>query len=150
MSFSGSHWCRLTPDFEHRSTDFNQNRSTASPEHRSMMPAESTTSCNAVRILTHGEFAAKHPHPPSPIYVSIDRQTDPAIDRHRETAIDRQPLVPIDRRAPLTYRVQLPMIDVASLNALRPLQITPQIPPVHIQKMQQSLWKLIKLIWGKP
>ncbi|KAF3611521.1 hypothetical protein DY000_02048169 [Brassica cretica] len=142
MSFSGSHWCRLTPDFEHRSTDFNQNRSTASPEHRSMMPAESTTSCNAVRILTHEEFAAKHPHPPSPIYVSIDRQTDPAIDRHRETAIDRQPPIPIDRRAPLTYRVQLPMIDVASLNALRPLQITLQIPPVHIQKMQQRFhWR---------
>ncbi|KAF2584583.1 hypothetical protein F2Q70_00035915 [Brassica cretica] len=25
MSFSGSHWCRSTPDLEHRSTDVNQN-----------------------------------------------------------------------------------------------------------------------------
>ncbi|KAL0661649.1 hypothetical protein Bca4012_098486 [Brassica carinata] len=25
MSFGGSHWCRSTPDFEHRSVDFNQN-----------------------------------------------------------------------------------------------------------------------------
>ena len=25
MSFGGSHWCRSMPDFEHRSTDFNQN-----------------------------------------------------------------------------------------------------------------------------
>ncbi|KAF2574215.1 hypothetical protein F2Q70_00003149 [Brassica cretica] len=33
MSFGGSHWCRSTPDFEHRSTDFNQNRLTVSPEH---------------------------------------------------------------------------------------------------------------------
>ncbi|KAF2547039.1 hypothetical protein F2Q70_00022133 [Brassica cretica] len=37
MSFGGSHWCRSTPDFEHRSTDFNQNRSTFSPEHQSML-----------------------------------------------------------------------------------------------------------------
>ncbi|KAF3514517.1 hypothetical protein F2Q69_00006488 [Brassica cretica] len=42
------------------------------------------------------------------------------IDRQRETAIDRQPQAPIDPRAPLTYRVQMPKIDVARLNALRP------------------------------
>ena len=44
MSFGGSHWCRSTPDFEHRSMDFNQNRSTGSLEHRSMTPTESTAS----------------------------------------------------------------------------------------------------------
>ncbi|KAF2583276.1 hypothetical protein F2Q68_00004661 [Brassica cretica] len=44
MSFGGTHWCRSTSDFEHRSTP----------------------SCNAVRILTHEEFAAKHPCPPNP------------------------------------------------------------------------------------
>ncbi|KAF2614349.1 hypothetical protein F2Q70_00011576 [Brassica cretica] len=37
-----------------------------------------------------------------------------------ETAIDRQPPAPIDRRASLTYRVQMPKIDVARLNALMP------------------------------
>ncbi|KAF3541191.1 hypothetical protein F2Q69_00023317 [Brassica cretica] len=128
MSFGGSHWCRSTPDFEHRSMDFNQNRSTVSPEHRSTTPTELTASCNVVRIMTHEEFTARHPHPPSPVYVNIDRQTGPAIDRQRETAIDRQPTAPIDRqptapidrRAPLTYRVQIPKIDVAHLNALRP------------------------------
>ena len=71
MSFSGSHWCRSTPDFEHRSTNVNQDRSTASPKHRSTTPAESTASCNAVRIMTHEEFATRHPHPPSPIYPQI-------------------------------------------------------------------------------
>ena len=25
MSLGGSHWCRSTSDFKHRSTDFNQN-----------------------------------------------------------------------------------------------------------------------------
>ncbi|KAF3562659.1 hypothetical protein DY000_02016010 [Brassica cretica] len=60
MSFGGSPWCRSTPDFEHRSMDFNQNRSTGYPDHRSMTPTESTASCNAV------EFAARYPHPPSP------------------------------------------------------------------------------------
>ncbi|KAF3593854.1 hypothetical protein DY000_02021295 [Brassica cretica] len=80
MSFSGSHWCRSTSDLEHQSTDVNQNRSTAIPEHRSMNLTESTTSCNAVRIMTHEEFSAKHPHPPSLVYVKIDRQNGPTID----------------------------------------------------------------------
>ncbi|KAF3601354.1 hypothetical protein F2Q69_00035566 [Brassica cretica] len=120
MSFGGSYWCRSTLDFEHRSIDFNQNRSTGSPEHRSMTPTESTASCNAVRIMTHEEFAAKHPQPPSPVYVKIDRHSDPVIDRQKETAIDRQPPTPIDRQVPLTYRVQMPKIDVARLNELRP------------------------------
>ncbi|KAF2530820.1 hypothetical protein F2Q70_00029949 [Brassica cretica] len=52
--------------------------------------------------MAHEEFAAKHPHPPSPVYVKIDRHSNPVIDRHQETAIDRQPPEPIDRRAPLT------------------------------------------------
>ena len=104
-SFGGSHWCRSTPDLEHRSTDVNQNQSTATPKHRSTTPTESTASCNAVRIITHEEFAARHPHPPRPVYVKFDRQTGPTIDRQRETAIDRQPPAPIDRCAPLTYRV---------------------------------------------
>ncbi|KAF3606055.1 hypothetical protein DY000_02048885 [Brassica cretica] len=78
--------------------------------------------------MNHEEFAARHPHPPSPIYVKIDRQTGPAIDRQRETAIDRQPPGPIDQRTPLTYRVQIPKIDVARLNALRP-QPTPSANP---------------------
>ncbi|KAF3513725.1 hypothetical protein F2Q69_00006760 [Brassica cretica] len=66
MSFGGSHWCRSPPTTEHRSTYTNPNRSTGVPEHRSTTPTDSTTSCNAVKILTHEEFAAKHPHPPSP------------------------------------------------------------------------------------
>ena len=33
MSFGGSHWCRSTPDFEHRSTSASPNRSTGSLEH---------------------------------------------------------------------------------------------------------------------
>ncbi|KAF3611400.1 hypothetical protein DY000_02046970 [Brassica cretica] len=72
--------------------------------------------------------AAKHPHPPSPVYVNIDRHSDPVIDRHQETPIDRQPPAPIDRQppapidrgAPLTYRMHVPKIDVEHLNALRP------------------------------
>ncbi|KAF3510749.1 hypothetical protein F2Q69_00006921 [Brassica cretica] len=59
MSFGGSHWYRSTPDTEHRSIYTNTNRSTGTPEHRSTTPTESTASCNAVKILTHEEFAAK-------------------------------------------------------------------------------------------
>ncbi|KAF2558395.1 hypothetical protein F2Q68_00014218 [Brassica cretica] len=126
MSFGGSHWCRSTPDFEHRSTPASPNRSTGSPEHRPMTPTKSTSSCNAVRNLTHEEFAAKHPHPPNPDNVRIVRRADTSIDRHGESNIDRQrdvsidgqPSAPIDQRAPITYRVQMPKIDVAHLNAL--------------------------------
>ncbi|KAF3540669.1 hypothetical protein F2Q69_00023123 [Brassica cretica] len=82
--------------FEHRSTDFNQNRSTGSLEHRSMTPTESTASCNVVRILTHEEFAARHPHPPSPVYVIIDRHSDTPVDRQKETTIDGQTPAHID------------------------------------------------------
>ncbi|KAF2616401.1 hypothetical protein F2Q68_00039619 [Brassica cretica] len=149
MSFGGSHWCRSASDFEHRSTDFNQNRSTGFPEHQSMTPSKPAASCNAMRIMTQEEFAARHPHTLSPIYVKIDRKTEPAIDRHRETATNQQLPAPIDWRAPLTYRVQLPKIDIAQINALMPqpkLQLTLQRPPVHIQRMQQSLWKLIRLL----
>ncbi|KAF3545505.1 hypothetical protein DY000_02006806 [Brassica cretica] len=66
MSFGGSHWYRSTPATEHRSTYTNPNRSTRIPEHQSTTPTESTASCNAVKILTHEEFTAKHPHPSSP------------------------------------------------------------------------------------
>ncbi|XP_033141298.1 uncharacterized protein LOC103848260 isoform X1 [Brassica rapa] len=71
-------------------------------------------------MMTHEEFAEKHPHPPSPFYVKIDRPHEPAIDRQRETDIDRLPSPPIDRRAPLIYRVRLPSIDSNRINALRP------------------------------
>ncbi|KAF3585713.1 hypothetical protein F2Q69_00027859 [Brassica cretica] len=113
MSFGGSHW--WLSDLEHRSTDVIQNQSTASPEHRSTTPMESTASCNAVRIMTPKDFTARHPHPLSPVYVKIVWQTDHGIHRHRETTIDRQTPAPIDRHAPLIYRVEMPKIDVARL-----------------------------------
>ena len=120
MSFGISHWCRSTLIHEHRSTEVIQNRSTSCPGHRSTScpghrsttPTESTASCNAVRIITQEEFAAKHPHPPSLVYGNTDRHSDPVIDRYQEIPIDRQPPAPIDRRAPLTYRVQMPKINV--------------------------------------
>ncbi|KAF3554332.1 hypothetical protein F2Q69_00012637 [Brassica cretica] len=117
------------------------NQSTGSPEHRSMTPTESSASCNAMKILTHEDFAAKHPHPPSPNNVRIARRADTSIDRHGEStiarqteaAIDRQPPKPIDRRAPITYRVQMPKIDVARLNALRPKPKPSENPPETVR-----------------
>ena len=89
MSFGGSHWCRSMPSNENRSIEVIQNRSTSSPGNCSTTPMESTASCKAVRIMTHEEFTAKHPHPPSPVYVNIDRHSYPTIDRHQEAVIDR-------------------------------------------------------------
>ncbi|KAF3592735.1 hypothetical protein DY000_02021631 [Brassica cretica] len=104
----------------HRSTDHDEDRSTDYSRHRSTSSAESTAKCSAVRIMTHEEFTEKHPHPPSPFYVKIDRPLELAVDRQREIDIDRPPSPPIDRRAPLTYRVRLPSIDNDRINAFRP------------------------------
>ncbi|KAF2583502.1 hypothetical protein F2Q68_00005089 [Brassica cretica] len=111
MSYGVSHWCRSTPTTEHRSTYSNQNRSTGIPEHQSTTPTESTASCNAVKILTHEEFAAKHPHPPSPDNVRIDRHTNSNVDRHSETSIDRQSPTPKPSKQPLEP-VRTPSDDV--------------------------------------
>ncbi|KAF3591888.1 hypothetical protein DY000_02021377 [Brassica cretica] len=61
-----------------------------------MTPTKSIASCNALRILTHEEFAARHPHPPSPAYVKINRHSDVVVDRQKENTIDRHPPAPID------------------------------------------------------
>ncbi|KAF3555553.1 hypothetical protein F2Q69_00012527 [Brassica cretica] len=78
----------------HRSTNQDEDRSTEYSRNRSTSSAESTAECSAVRIITHEEFAEKHPHPPFPFYVKIDQPHEPAIDRQRETDIDRPPHLP--------------------------------------------------------
>ncbi|KAF3562722.1 hypothetical protein DY000_02015740 [Brassica cretica] len=70
--------------------------------------------------MTHKEFAPKHPHPPKPFCMKdINRKNEPVADRQRESTGDRQSTLVMDRRVPLCYRVQLPKIDVAQLNALK-------------------------------
>ncbi|KAF3505369.1 hypothetical protein F2Q69_00041719 [Brassica cretica] len=64
--------------------------------------------------MTHEEFAAKHPHTPSPVYVKIHRNQEPVIDRHYEPVIDQHQETVIDRQPP-AYRVQMLKIDVARL-----------------------------------
>ncbi|KAF3538566.1 hypothetical protein F2Q69_00023563 [Brassica cretica] len=46
-----------------------------------------------------------------------------------DVEIDRQPPAPTDRRAPITYRVHMPKIDVARLNALWPKPKHSENPP---------------------
>ncbi|KAF2567630.1 hypothetical protein F2Q70_00026041 [Brassica cretica] len=94
-------------------------RSTSTAPHRS---TEEVASCATVRILTHEEFTAKHPHLPKPLRIKrsdIDRHHEPANDRHTDSIDDRHDTSRIDRRPPLTYLVQLQKIDVARLNSLR-------------------------------
>ncbi|KAG5388453.1 hypothetical protein IGI04_029994 [Brassica rapa subsp. trilocularis] len=82
MSLGGSQWCRPMSMNSHRSTDHDEDRWTDYSSHRSTSSANSTE-CNAVQILTHEEFAAKHPHPPSPFYEKIDRSVNSTIDRQK-------------------------------------------------------------------
>ncbi|KAF3573383.1 hypothetical protein F2Q69_00058584 [Brassica cretica] len=92
----------VSPDLEHRLTYNSPNRSTGTLEHRSMTPTESAASCNAVKILTHEEFATKHPHPPSPGKVKIARRADTSIDQHGESSIDQHSEAAIDRQPPVS------------------------------------------------
>ncbi|KAG5401125.1 hypothetical protein IGI04_015732 [Brassica rapa subsp. trilocularis] len=119
MSLGGSQWCRPMSMNSYRSTDHDEDRWTDNSSHRSTSSAKSTE-CNAVRILTHEEFASKHPHPPSPFYDKIDRSVEPTIDRQSKSDVDRHNTPPIDRQAPMTYRVRLPSIDNDYINALKP------------------------------
>ncbi|KAG5384370.1 hypothetical protein IGI04_035840 [Brassica rapa subsp. trilocularis] len=119
MSLGGSQWCRPMSMNSHRLTNHDEDRWTDYSSHRSTSSANSTE-CNAVRILTHEEFAAKHPHPPPLSMKKIDRSVNSTIDRQSESDVDRHNTPPIDRQAPLTYRVRLPSIDNDYINALRP------------------------------
>ncbi|KAF2558496.1 hypothetical protein F2Q68_00016097 [Brassica cretica] len=56
---------------------------------------------------------SKTPTSANPDNVRIARRDYTPIDRQTDADIDRQPPAPIDRRAPITYRVQMPKIDVA-------------------------------------
>ncbi|KAF3514201.1 hypothetical protein F2Q69_00006648 [Brassica cretica] len=89
--------------------------------------SESTASCKSVRIMTHEKFAAKHPHPPSLVYVNIDPHSDPTIDRHQETIIDRQPYEHLLQKPPET--VMTPSDD-----GVDPLEVD-RVP------MGRTLWK---------
>ncbi|KAF3544630.1 hypothetical protein DY000_02007879 [Brassica cretica] len=83
---------------------------------------EEVASCATVRILTHEEFATKHPHPPKPLRIKksdIDRHHEPATDRQTDSTDDRHDYSTFGRRPHLTCRVHLPKIDIARLNALR-------------------------------
>ena len=105
------------------------------------------TECNAVRILTHEEFAAKHPHPPSPFYEKIDRSVKATIDRQSEPDVDRHNTPPIDRHATLTNRVRLPSIDNDYINALRPppkpLASPPEPKPNPLNSSPEPVQKLL-------
>ncbi|KAF3585446.1 hypothetical protein F2Q69_00029334 [Brassica cretica] len=82
MSFGSSHGVDRRRE-EHRPMESDEHRSIPAVQHRSTVHTESVASCETMRIMTHEEFIAKHPHPPKPF-----RMKD--IDRHHELAVDRQ------------------------------------------------------------
>ncbi|KAL0696496.1 hypothetical protein Bca4012_063676 [Brassica carinata] len=131
-NIGGNHWNRSMSGSPHRLMYANTNRSVEQDEHRPMDLERSTNECNTVKILTHEEFATKHPHPPSPY--NIDRQDRHPIDRPNDKEIDRHTPDAVDRYSFITRRVQLPKIDVARLNALREQSKPSRNPPTAIMK----------------
>ena len=122
MSFGSSHWCQSTPRKEHRPTESSEHQPTYPVQHRSTPSMESVASCETLRIKTHEEFTDRHPHPPQPYLVTtedIDWQQQSATERHQKLGNDRHESPNINRHQPFAYRVRLPSIDVARLNALR-------------------------------
>ena len=58
LSFDSSRWCRPTPQEKDQPMESDENRPTHPVQHRSTPSMESVGSCEAVRIMTHEEFAA--------------------------------------------------------------------------------------------
>ncbi|KAF3497110.1 hypothetical protein DY000_02052996 [Brassica cretica] len=99
MSIGSSYWCRPTSTAEHRST--------SSAEHRS---TPLLGSCKTVRIQSHSDFSARHPHPPTLARVkrdNIDRQQHNVIDRQQHGNIDRQQQKSSDRQPPIPYQTSV-------------------------------------------
>ncbi|KAF3554453.1 hypothetical protein F2Q69_00012777 [Brassica cretica] len=124
MSIGSSYWCRPTPTTEHRSTSTAEHRSTSSAEHRStpLLGSDKT-----VRIQSHSDFAARHPHPPTLARVksdNVNRQQHEKIDRQQHGSIDRQQEKSSDRQPSMPYRVRLPDLDTHRLKATRNLSQT--------------------------
>ena len=101
MSFGSSHWCRPTLRDEHRSMESDKHQSIPAVNHRS---TESAASCETIRIMTHEKFTAKHPHPPKPICVNIDRQSESPNDRENQPVINSQLQSSIDEHLSATER----------------------------------------------
>uniref|UniRef100_A0A0D3DKK2 Uncharacterized protein n=1 Tax=Brassica oleracea var. oleracea TaxID=109376 RepID=A0A0D3DKK2_BRAOL len=98
MSVGSSYWCRPTPTTEHRSTSSLERRPTPSDKHRSTPLLGSD---KIVRIQSHSDFTARHPHPPTRARVKlkeVDRQQHERIDRQQQERIDRQQHGCIDRQ----------------------------------------------------
>lgn len=99
ISIGSSHWCRPTPTLDHRSTLDDDHRSSCPTYHRSTKSIESVASSQPVRILTHEDFTAPHPHPPTILRLSntdINRHTEPHINRQRDSTDDRHKQANID------------------------------------------------------
>ncbi|KAG5398188.1 hypothetical protein IGI04_020002 [Brassica rapa subsp. trilocularis] len=125
MSIGSSHWCRLTPSAEHRSTFLAEHRSTLSFGHRST-PTEEYV--GIVRIQRHSELSAGHPHPPIPYSFKtddIDRHHHDVIDRQQERSTERHQQASSDRQLPMKCQVRLLDLDAHCLNATwNPSQIS--------------------------
>ncbi|KAF3528053.1 hypothetical protein DY000_02039951 [Brassica cretica] len=115
MSIGSSYWCRPTSTAEHRSTSSAEHRSTP------LLGSDKT-----VRIQSHSDFAARHPHPPTLARVrdNIDRQQFNGIDRHQHGNTDRQQQQRSDRQPPIPYRVRLPDLDAHRLKETQNLSQT--------------------------
>ncbi|KAF2587925.1 hypothetical protein F2Q70_00038600 [Brassica cretica] len=138
MSFESSHWCRSTPRDEQRPMESSEHQPTHPVKHRSTPSMESVASCETMRIMTHKEFAARHPHPPQPYRVTtedIDRQQQSATDRHQTLGNDQQESSSVDRHPPFTYRVRL-------LRIVSRLKVAPGCVPQRLHGVApvRSFW----------
>ncbi|KAF3561411.1 hypothetical protein DY000_02013588 [Brassica cretica] len=61
-----------------------------------------------------------------------------SIDTQKLISIDNHHLLSIDRGAPITYRVQMPKIDLARLNALRPKPKPSEQPPKPVRTLSDD------------
>ncbi|KAL0695159.1 hypothetical protein Bca4012_062339 [Brassica carinata] len=104
--------------------------------HRLTESTKSTSTNRPVRVMTHAEFAARHPNPLHPF---IDRYHEDDIDRQHRPDIDRHDTSDIDRRTTIKQRLQLPKIDVAQLYALRSRPKPTENPPEEAEDTSEPM-----------
>ncbi|XP_009102720.2 uncharacterized protein LOC103828827 [Brassica rapa] len=100
--------------------------------------------------LQEGDFEQDtHIHPTLFMSTSIGKLSQPSINNERPPPINNLQYPSIDDYLSHSECSCQRSISHGSLHSGQNLQLTHQRPPVHIQKMHQSLCKLIRIRWGR-
>nr|VDC76126.1 unnamed protein product [Brassica rapa] len=133
------------PGYEHRPTHFKEHLSTRLPENRSTTPTDSVASCNAVRIMTHKEFIARHHIHMNPfILISIGIVSLPSIDREIPQTINNLQHSSIDYHLSHTACCYQNTTIIYSQDAPEPMQFDKAYEGRTLRRRKEKVAKHMK------